>query len=539
MKLATLTKSIRWRLLSWFAILLGFILLALDFAAYEIHFSNSLSLLDEQLRRRMVALSTAVYAPGMSRFEGNESPAMMDHLFSTPRPPPDSFSDQPPPGPGRNPGRAHPPTDAFNDGPPPGLENDPGNHRPPPDEFSGTLQWSGPPSRRPPFDKAQIAAAMRFDSADTNGFFFAIWAEGAHAPSSQSANHPADTTRPFLPQKDTGTYTRTRNGYREVYHATEHGDCLLIGHTLAPEFGEAHGFAGLLGLGSTIVLALGLGGAWLMITSALRPVDKISSTAARISSGDLSQRINVAETDSELGQLAAVLNSTFARLDAAFMRQNQFTADAAHELRTPVSVMLTHTQNGLASLCRNDEHREAFEACQRSAQRMKKLIGALLALARLDAAHDAARRTQFDLALTIQDCAELVRPMAEGRGVKVSMNLPPLEIPGDAEQLAQVITNLLTNAILYNHSGGAVDLKLEQQNPHAVLSVSDTGIGISAEDLPRVFERFYRADHSRSSTGLGLGLAISKAIVEAHGGLIEVSSELGKGSTFKLSLPIA
>ena len=125
-----------------------------------------------------------------------------------------------------------------------------------------------------------------------------------------------------------------------------------------------------------------------------------------------------------------MLNSTFARLDAAFTRQQQFTADAAHELRTPVTVMLTHTQNGLASGCASDEHREAFEACQRAAQRMKKLIAALLALARLDDGHDPARRMKFDLAQTVRECVELIQPLAAERRVQILADLPALEISG-------------------------------------------------------------------------------------------------------------
>jgi len=269
----------------------------------------------------------------------------------------------------------------------------------------------------------------------------------------------------------------------------------------------------------------------------LRPIENISAAAVKISAGDLSQRINVAEAESELGQLAAVLNSTFARLEAAFAQQQQFTADAAHELRTPVSVMLTQTQTALNRERSGAEYRETLEACQRASQRMRKLIESLLELARLDAGQETLKRLRFDLSQMANDCVELVRPLADERGVKILSELAPLEITGDSERLAQVVINLLTNAIQYNRSGGEARLKLESPGNLAVLTVADTGPGIPIEDLPHVFERFYRGDKSRSSGNTGLGLAISKAIVEAHGGTIEVLSKPGAGTTFTVRLP--
>src|SRR5204863_7102849 len=135
--------------------------------------------------------------------------------------------------------------------------------------------------------------------------------------------------------------------------------------------------------------------------------------------GDLSQRINASDTDNELGRLASVLNSTFSRLEAAFAQQARFTGDAAHELRTPITVILTHTQNGLAGECPNDEHREAFEACQRAAQRMRRLTESLLQLARLDAGQEPMKRERFDLSRTAKDCVEMLRPLADERGIEI------------------------------------------------------------------------------------------------------------------------
>jgi signal transduction histidine kinase len=171
---------------------------------------------------------------------------------------------------------------------------------------------------------------------------------------------------------------------------------------------------------------------------------------------------------------------------------------------------------------------------------MRRLLESLLELTRLDAGQEPMKRLQFDLARTVADCVELVQPLANERRIKILSELPSLESAGDPERLAQVFTNLLTNAIHYNKEGGEVRVNLQRQNGSALVMVADTGQGISAEDLSRVFERFYRADKARSGAAgrNGLGLAISKAIVEAHGGAIEATSEAGKGASFAVRLPL-
>jgi heavy metal sensor kinase len=329
-----------------------------------------------------------------------------------------------------------------------------------------------------------------------------------------------------------------REEFREAFLFTPPGEIILVGRSIAPELSELRFVAFTLAVVGGIILLLGCAGGWWIAGRAIRPIKDISATAVKISAGDLSQRISTADAESELGQLAAVLNSTFARLDAAFVQQQQFTSDAAHELRTPVSVMLTQTQSALNRERSAAEYRETVEACQRAAQRMRRLIESLLELARLDAGQEQLKRLKFDFSKTVNDCVLLVKPLADERSVKIHGDLAALECVGDSERLAQVITNLLTNAIQYNQPGGEVNVKLEAREGVALLTVSDNGQGISPEDLPRVFERFYRADKSRSTGGNGLGLAISKAIVEAHGGTIEAASASGAGATLTVRLPI-
>jgi heavy metal sensor kinase len=376
-----------------------------------------------------------------------------------------------------------------------------------------------------------------FEQNNTNGFYFILWSREFAASFKQSTNTPAGVSRPPSVEHDTGTYARNRGAFREIFHATERGDCILVGRSLAPEFAEARQFAGWLLLGGASVLVLVLGGAWWLVGRALQPVEKISAAALKISSGDLSQRISVAETESELGKLAAVLNATFARLETLFAQQKQFTSAAAHELRTPLAVLISEAQTTLARERSPADYRESMSAGLDTAQKMRRLTEALLELARLDAGQEVLHREKTDLAAIAQDCVELVRPLAAARRLQIQCNLAPAETFCDATRIAQVVTNLLSNAINYNRAGGEITVTTRMENNGTVLKIADTGGGISAADLPRVFERFYRADKSRSSSGNGLGLSICRAIVTAHGGTIEISSTENVGTTFTVNLP--
>jgi len=396
----------------------------------------------------------------------------------------------------------------------------------------------GPPDRSgpPPFPKLSANDASLFEEREGKFYYYKVWSpEGSEVGRSSSA--PANVPKP---ERETGPIApRLRGTLREFYSFTPRGECFLVGVDIRDELGELRRFAWLLaGVGGLVMLFAWAGG-WWITTRAIRPITDISNAAEKISTGDLTQRIQTADASSELGQLANVLNSTFARLEAAFNQQARFTADAAHELRTPVTVMLTHAQNGLASECECEEHREAFEASQRAAQRMRRLTESLLTLARLDSGGAAALHSLCDLDCITQDAVDLLRPLAKQKGISLTTELAPAECFGIAEQLGQAVSNLVGNAISYNQSGGSVRVKLATEAHAAVLSVIDTGQGISAEDLPHVFERFYRADRARSNqtTHSGLGLAIVKSIVEAHRGTIEVASGLGKGSTFTIRIP--
>ena len=221
----------------------------------------------------------------------------------------------------------------------------------------------------------------RFDESDTNAFYFAIWSRSGR-PMRTTTNAPPDVALPTRMGADPTTHTRMRGTSRGIYQFTEIGECVLIGRVITTQLRTMRQFGWWLAGAGGAVLALGLGGGWLLVTSAIRPVRDIGEAATRISAGNLSERINVSETDSELGRLAGVLNSTFARLEAAFSQQRQFTADASHELRTPLSVIISEAQTALAHERSAGEYRETVEACLSAAQQMRRLTQSLLQLAR-------------------------------------------------------------------------------------------------------------------------------------------------------------
>ncbi|HKW29043.1 MAG TPA: ATP-binding protein [Verrucomicrobiae bacterium] len=491
-------KSIKWRLQLWYGLILVLVLAGFGFTACQLEWGRQMRRIDEELQRRIGVIAAALRPPPPRR--------------------PD-FGGQP---------FGSPPLNQPPDEGPPGQ-----NPRPP-------MEFHLPPQ-----------AAGLFGPSDPNNFYFVIFRDGKEFAA--STNQPNRTvTRSLRPLISVNTPSQfpakeakppppyVIGEFREVCRPLPSGDFIRVGCSIAPELKGLNLTALKLAGAGGVILLLGLAGGNWLVGRALRPIDGISAAAAKISAGDLSQRINVAETESELGRLAAVLNSTFARLETAFAQQQQFTADAAHELRTPVSVMLTQTQTVLNRERSASEYRETVEACQRASQRMRRLIESLLELARLDAGQETMKRLRFNLAGTVNESAEQLKPVANQRSIKVLTELAPVEITGDAERLAQVVTNLLTNAIQYNQPGGEVRAKLEAQTGLAVLTVSDTGPGISAGDLPHVFERFYRGDKSRAtaSGNAGLGLSISKAIIEAHGGTIEVSSRENAGTTFIVRLPM-
>ncbi len=498
-------KSIRWRLQLWYGLILLLVLAGFGVAAYQLQSGRQWRRLDGELQRRVNVVVSGLRGPeARERMGGDRINLDRPARF------PGDQDDY------REPGRPIRP------------------ERPPADGAPRGPIRGGPSLRLGP------QQLLLFDQDDTNGFYFVVWdREGVEL--ARSTNAPARLVMPEVPPRVRGPRpNRTREKWREAFIMTPPGEIILVGRSIVQDRKELRRAALLLaGIGGVILVFGMAGGAWLT-ARAIRPIHDISNTAARISEGDLSQRISVRETESELGQLAGVLNSTFSRLESAFAQQKQFTSDAAHELRTPVSVILTQTQSALNRERSAPEYRQSLEACQRSAQRMRGLIESLLELARLEAGQEQMRRSPTDLSRIAADCVEQLRPLAAERGIQIETDLPPAPCSGDDGRLAQVVTNLLSNAVHHNVEGGIIRITSGSEAGFATVRVEDEGPGIAPEHLPHIFDRFYRADAARTTSKgrTGLGLAISKAIVDAHQGTIEVKSELGRGTKFTVRIPV-
>jgi heavy metal sensor kinase len=282
-------------------------------------------------------------------------------------------------------------------------------------------------------------------------------------------------------------------------------------------------------------------GGILLVRAGLSPLQRLSFAVSQVSARDFRLPFDKRYLPVELRPIVDRLCQTLELLKRAFAREKQAAADISHELRTPLAALLTTIEVGLRKPRAPDEYRELLEDCHATGQQMSHLVERLLALARLDAGVDQLRYQTSNVAALAEECADLVRPLADARGLELNVHHDgPINVQVDPNKIREILNNLLHNAIEYNRQGGKVDLSVSQHNGRLRLEVADTGIGIAPEARERIFERFYRADASREATGLhaGLGLAIVKGYVDLMGGTITVESAAGAGSTFRLELPI-
>ena len=315
---------------------------------------------------------------------------------------------------------------------------------------------------------------------------------------------------------------------------------IIVGQTTSEITDVLHTFVYVIVIAMVAIIILaGIGGLFLA-ERALKPVQQITKTAQNIEGSDLSQRINV-KTDDELGMLASTLNEMIGRLEESFNRQRQFTADASHELRTPLAIMQAEATLALSKERSPDDYRKSLETISQESDYMSSVIGKLLFLARSDAGKEQLTFEDVELKGLITGLASNIEALAQDKGIKFAVDAKEeLTVSGDKVKLRQLFINILENAVRYTPADGHISVSLVKQESDAVISISDTGIGISPEHLPHIFERFYRVDKARARAdgGVGLGLAIAKIIAESHKGNIEVESELGKGTTFTISIPV-
>ena len=280
--------------------------------------------------------------------------------------------------------------------------------------------------------------------------------------------------------------------------------------------------------GGPAVLLFAAGGALFLVGRAMKPVDRVTREAERISADNLSQRLTVTHPD-EIGRLAQAFNNLIGRLEQAFVRQRQFTADASHELRTPLTRLKLATSSGRQASSEEDM-RKALTVADQAASAMDRLVQQLLVLSRVDATGLPLHPERLDLRVAVAEALMLV-----GDADRLDVDLPemPLEMVADLDVIRRVTINLVENALKYAPPPATISLRVRANQ----IEVRDTGPGISEADLARLGERFFRVDEARSTGGVGLGLSITKALLEAHGGFLEVRSELGVGSVFIAHIP--
>jgi two-component system OmpR family sensor kinase len=382
----------------------------------------------------------------------------------------------------------------------------------------------------------------RFGKAPRDHAYYAVWDSSGQLLASSKTLPPhavrSDTVpptygpRPFL--------SRSQGIYLDIMVATPDGGQLLIGRPLAKEFdGLAWTAARLLTVGLICLVLGGSGAVWLARRIA-KPIERMSNTAERITSRNLSERLEARQTPREITRLAIVINTMLDGLKSAFDRQVRFTADASHELRTPVSVVLSQADFTLSRERTPEQYREALETCLQSARRMKRLVDDLLVLSRADSGCLNLRHDSTDLSIITEQAVRLLHPLAGRRNMRLQTDLHSAPLVGDADRLSQVVTNLVTNSIQYGDANTTVWIEVHTKPDAAFLVVRDTGRGIPLADQPHLFERFYRVDRVRTQeeeTGTGLGLSLVAEIVAAHGGTIQVASTEGTGTTMTVQIP--
>lgn len=326
--------------------------------------------------------------------------------------------------------------------------------------------------------------------------------------------------------------------YDKWIHIPHEGDLCVRGIVTAEDnFGSVFKNHAYIFLAVPLLLVLAFSGGFWLTGRFLKPIKNISATAEEIkNSGDLAKRIEMKNTGDELYELSKTFNSMFDKLEENFEGQKQFTSNASHELRTPVSVILAQCEYAVENAQNEHELLDCIGAIQKQGYRMSRLIETLLIFTRIERRTDKYERKPADLAEIVRNSCEDISLIADNN-IKVSCEVPEnITANVNKELFRLAVNNLIQNAVKYGRENGFVKVELTQNDEYVYLNVTDNGAGIAEDELNRIWERFYRADKSRSTKGLGLGLSLVKQIAEYHGGEASVVSKIGVGSTFTVKI---
>jgi len=521
-------RSIRWSLQWWYGLLLA-ATIASGIFAFAVHERRvRLTRLDSDLTSTVIYLIPRLTPPrgggGQNRQATTARPAA-----------------------GNRPGAANRPASATTGDTGPAGMNRPANRR------SGPLGLKGrrSPDGGRPGNAATTTADRPADAENRRGppklipseidpmFYWIAWsATGELIRSSDDLPEGADY-RPDETRRSQSLFD-TRGDLREAYHMTPLGMAILVGCKRSDVTASANPLLLTVATGGALVFAIVMITAWWLTGRSLRPIHTISQSADRIIHGDYSERIETGDTQNELDELAEVLNESFKRLDDARKQQLRFTADASHELRTPLSVIIADGELALRRERENDHYKKTINTAVTSALHMRDVIESLLEVSRQTLSDQDFETEPLALDDIVRDCLELLSPLALKSDIEFRSDLGNTPCQGNAQKLRQAIINLIGNAIHHNSGPGwiSVATSYDPDRPMATFRIEDSGEGIAEEDLPHVFNRFYRSDTSRTdSKHSGLGLAITRAIVEAHDGRIRAESPPGQGAIFTIELP--
>ncbi len=538
------SRSIRWRLQWWHGAVLGLTLLGFGIMMYwsakNAWFHEQDALIEAQIQYLDVHLRRL---PGWA-------------LMGEERPPPPPERPPPPEQKGDRP---------FNkkDRPPPSMKGDRSSEKGDPNEKKGDRglekkdrsfekdrsRPAGTGSRGPDISPAAAERLLKEldlpqDSEPPPGFpppdppFFEIrrWDDSVI----KSRGMPEDFSAYFEdrePKDDPVLYFQ--HPYRIGVMTGPGRTTILVGRSVVSIENRLGSFARQLWFFGAVAMVLGLSGGWIIVSGIIRPIERISQNITNIRATDLSRRILIPELDLELVGLAENLNEMLERFEESFRIQARFSADASHEMRTPLAAIRSQCEMALRKPRGIEEYREALAASLRGVERLEKLVEDLLALARSEGGPGNSPSQTVDLQPILDEVIHEHRDLAAAKRITIDAELVPLAVRGDGPQLEIALGNLIRNAIVHNRDGGSVQVTMEKRDKQAVIAIRDTGYGMAPDKLKRLGERFFRADESRSTGGYGLGLAICKTIIQAHRGTIECDSEPDKGTVFRVLLTLA
>jgi signal transduction histidine kinase len=317
------------------------------------------------------------------------------------------------------------------------------------------------------------------------------------------------------------------------------GTLVQVGKSVEARHDLLARFRATLGLMTLLIVAIALTGGWLATQSALQPIRQLTAALSRIvRTGRTDERVPVPGHDDAINELTMLFNAMLDRIEGLVTGMRGALDNVSHDLRTPLARLRGSAEMALASTPDLDRYREALADCIEEADRVLVMLNTLMDISEAESGAMPLRREPVRLADVVARAIDLYREVAETKGIRVVADIrDDVVVHGDPVRLEQVGANLLDNAVKHTPAGGLINLEVQRDGDRAILNVRDTGSGIPADELPRIWERLFRGDTSRAERGLGLGLSLVKAVVEAHGGLVGVTSEPARGSTFSVSLP--